>query len=397
MAHQGTYTVLPISDGQRKFPFLYDGTYLYVPDYNPEAYGQRCGYRLNISTWITRGYKSEQRIIKTLDFDARDFEAIPLFRYNGHTYRQAVQIRIQETNDKSHYVELLPLIYGTDEINANFDGAQGIELGELSDLDINIAHRADNGSFQMRVIPNQNNLIQYIKQCYGGMIEPEVRVSCEMALVNESDMYWVQKDRPYSKVTGSFTFELNKSTDWFFNWQHQYIKDLEFVAIMHIVVTADEHEMHVDIRSNPYPLTEQVYAEILKQNENTIDISEMVVQKPRIINKTVQKTVIMNSQTDSKSNIIQPVFFRSRDLAQIIVHPEVTENICINLDAYKSQVERFYIKIEGIAFEEIGRVESGIIFKVKGNLLPGERGVGTYYILNENADLVTTGKYIYDR
>jgi hypothetical protein len=74
----------------------------------------------------------------------------------------------------------------------------------------------------------------------------------------------------------------------------------------------------------------------------------------------------------------------------------VTENICINLDAYKSSVDRFYIKIEGTSYSEVGRTESGVIFKVQGSLLPGTVTSGTYYILNEDADLVTTGKYKYE-
>jgi hypothetical protein len=37
----------------------------------------------------------------------------------------------------------------------------------------------------------------------------------------------------------------------------------------------------------------------------------------------------------------------------------------------------------------------GIIFKVTGNILPQEITEGTYYILDENSELVTKGKYKY--
>lgn len=124
--------------------------------------------------------------------------------------------------------------------------------------------------------------------------------------------------------------------------------------------------------------------------------STMQIEKPRLINRTIQQVVEMTSTTDSKANIVQPLFFRVRDLGSVVFHPEVTENICINLDSYKSQVKMFYIKIEGVSFPEIGRTESGVVFKVQGSLLPGVTGAGTYYILNQDADLVTTGKYIYD-
>ena len=122
----------------------------------------------------------------------------------------------------------------------------------------------------------------------------------------------------------------------------------------------------------------------------------MVINKPYIVNKTVQHVTQMTSQTDSKANIVQPVFFRARELANIILHPAVTENICINLDAYKAQVSSFFIKVEGTTFPEIGRTEAGVIFKVQGNMLPGSQNAGVYYILNQDADLVTTGKYIYE-
>lgn len=122
----------------------------------------------------------------------------------------------------------------------------------------------------------------------------------------------------------------------------------------------------------------------------------MLVNKPRIINKNLVQVVEMTAQTDSKSNIIQPVFFRTRELANLILHPEVTENVCINLDAYKAQVTQFFIKVEGVVFPEVGRTESGVIFHVQGNMLPGKVAGGSYYILNQDTDLVTTGKYIYE-
>lgn len=122
----------------------------------------------------------------------------------------------------------------------------------------------------------------------------------------------------------------------------------------------------------------------------------MNIYKPRLINKTVHKVVQMTSATDSKSNIVQPIFYRTRDLALIIVHPAVTENICINLDPYKSLTTTFHIKIEGVSFIEIGRTKSGVVFQIKGSLLPGELTEGTYYILNDRGELITTGKYSYE-
>lgn len=104
----------------------------------------------------------------------------------------------------------------------------------------------------------------------------------------------------------------------------------------------------------------------------------------------------MERPDDYKANIIKPVFFRSRDLGNLIVHPEVTEQICINLDAYKSKVNSFILQLEGISFPEQGRTAAGVIFKIIGNRLPKSKTSGLYYILSQDSELVTTGKYTYE-
>ena len=38
---------------------------------------------------------------------------------------------------------------------------------------------------------------------------------------------------------------------------------------------------------------------------------------------------------------------------------------------------------------------NGILFKVIGNNLPNKKTEGTYYILNQNSEMVTFGKYKY--
>lgn len=154
------------------------------------------------------------------------------------------------------------------------------------------------------------------------------------------------------------------------------------------------------LRTTPRPITPLFFGELLAGGE-IIDIKnilpeDMIISQPRIINRTIQKVINMSSVTDSKANIIQPVFFRSRELAELVIHPETNENICINLDAYKAQVDSFILKIEGITFTEIGRTNSGIVFKIYGNLLPSEVDSGIVYVLNQDAELVTTGKYTYE-
>ena len=53
------------------------------------------------------------------------------------------------------------------------------------------------------------------------------------------------------------------------------------------------------------------------------------------------------------------------------------------------------MQIEGCVFEQIGVNQYGVLFKVIGSSLPNKITDGTYYILNEDSVLVTTGKYKY--
>ena len=102
-----------------------------------------------------------------------------------------------------------------------------------------------------------------------------------------------------------------------------------------------------------------------------------------------------SDNVDAKSNIIQPVFFRASESQNIIMHPNVIETISINLDAYKSKVKSFKLKIEDATFVELGRVSAGVLFRIIGTKLSKSSNSGNYYILDENGELVTVGKYKY--
>lgn len=104
----------------------------------------------------------------------------------------------------------------------------------------------------------------------------------------------------------------------------------------------------------------------------------------------------MDRPDNSKANIIMPVFFKARDTQNVIIHPAVTEVIALNLDMFKSKVSTFILQVEGQPFTEIGRSDSGVLFRVVGNMLPNALTEGTYYILNENGDMVTSGHYTYE-
>ena len=45
---------------------------------------------------------------------------------------------------------------------------------------------------------------------------------------------------------------------------------------------------------------------------------------------------------------------------------------------------------------ETSRNPNGVVFKVIGNSLPNMIQSGTYYILNQDSELISTGKYTYE-
>jgi hypothetical protein len=118
------------------------------------------------------------------------------------------------------------------------------------------------------------------------------------------------------------------------------------------------------------------------------------------VNKIENNVININRPEDTKSGLIQPMFYRSVESININIHPKVIENICINLDIYKSKVDTFILKIEDSIFPEIGRTQAGVLFKIKNpTIIKNEQGKeklsGVYYILNQDNELVTSGKYNY--
>ena len=150
------------------------------------------------------------------------------------------------------------------------------------------------------------------------------------------------------------------------------------------------------LKSNKIPITPDIFKFMIKDNNQYINFGTMDNPTINIVNKNIQNIIQNTNVANGKDHFIKPVFYRVQELANIIVHPEVSENICINLDAYKAKVNQFKIQIENTIFVEVGRNNNGVIFKIIGAKLPKQIMSGTYYILNDDQDMITSGKYIYE-
>ena len=156
----------------------------------------------------------------------------------------------------------------------------------------------------------------------------------------------------------------------------------------------EEYELF-SIVSNEIPITQELFSKFVNGgSEKIIDIEkDMNIIQYSVVNKIENKIVQLERPNESKANILQPVFFRSKETEVLTIYPAVTENISINLDNYKSKVDTFILQIAGNNFNQIGANSYGIIFQIPANSIPTTASTGTYYILNENLELITLGKY----
>ncbi len=162
------------------------------------------------------------------------------------------------------------------------------------------------------------------------------------------------------------------------------------------IITDNENEKLVlYLLSNEIPITDEIIGYFIEKDINYVNLQNinMNVYNINAVSKTINNVVKLNNVENSKSNIIQPVFFRVEKLYSIVVHPDVTENICINLDQFKSKVDFFLIRIDGVSFSEVGRTNSGVVFEIQGNQLPKIHPTGTYYITDQVSNVIATGKY----
>lgn len=216
-------------------------------------------------------------------------------------------------------------------------------------------------------------------------------------VLNEPDMCTVEDDGTVKRIPNSrcgLRHFFEAWTPQVDGWPHF---EEGWVMQASMTVTLDEHEMY--ILSNEVPITQEVFRFFVGWTPDELEkrekIEDMEIKNYTLVNKIENKVIQLDRPDKSKSNIIQPVFFRVNDAELLTIHPAVTENVCVNLDDFKSKVDTFYLQLENCRFNQIGANQYGIIFKVVGASLPNETPEGTYYILNEDYELVTTGKYKY--
>lgn len=288
-------------------------------------------------------------------------------------------------------VELYPLQLSENnyiELTNYSGGYNSFNLDVSRELNLKVSLDRHILSLNMYLGDNQlDNFEEYIKNKYKS---ENVKISYEIVLKDTNNIYkYITSD---TGNTGNYQVDLLKEfaiKDW-----NDYLDGLIILCCVNIYYGDNTITMF----SNEIPVTKEVYKYLINNDIPTnINLNRVNMNNYRIdiVNKVEKKIIEVEGISDSKSNIVKPIFIRTYDTSNIKIHPSVTENIGINLDLYKANVEVFYIKIEDVEFSETARTQNGVIFKVIGNKLANEVTSGTYYILNENHELVTTGNYIY--
>lgn len=446
------FTTVTVSDGEHSFRMLFaymgnitnaiegaDATPIFVmfmPDYSAEAFGDRVNYRVTISHW-------DNAVHKVQDVDVivnpKDAVACVPFHFEANDYNECIplnwEVDLNSTDWPTmgpikerewYYISVKPWIGDTETGRPNIDfiGSQNA-FNLLNDFNLSLdISDVYNDSEYHGILPNTfgdnirmkayqhgnfitiTDLQDEIKRLYN---RDDIQMEANLYIADSEHIYGSSTVRIVNgELQGRLPFEPNawvgyytdergnmhtNQTGIISDW-YDSMKLFGWIRFFRID-DGDEKINIIAYRTNSLAVTPEMWA-YWKSTDKKIDNDFKMSYFPRTINKTIKQITNISASTDSKAGIVQPVFIRVRDAASLVIHPEVTENICINLDAYKSSVDNFILQIDGASFSEIGRTANGVIFKVVGNSLNGNVSFGTYYILNQDSEMVTSGRYQYE-
>ena len=293
------------------------------------------------------------------------------------------------------YVELTPVNYSDglwipSEIYST--GSNSVHLDPLGtnnlryEISINPSDNTIKGSIHYN--SEYDNLIDYIEDTYPGY--SPANTLYKFFITNKDGIYVELEDDEINsgEVSAEESTSLSSSASW-----NDFVEGLLAYSVVYI---QDENGLTLlQLDSNEIPITTNNFSILLGENQiDNTNISDMPTYN--IVNRIENNIVNINRPDDYSAHIVTPVFIRTQQTSNISVHPKVIEYIAIPLDAYKSSVKTFILKLEEARFTEHSRTAAGIVFRVVGSMLTQDAIETTYYILNENNEYVTSGncKYI---
>lgn len=417
---------------------------VYIPNHTPNTYVRSIKYAINVNTWIDN-YKID---LGTYIFDQSDALANPNgvlkngnFEYHEYVefklidpfqliysdewndFRQKVCLEKPDTNynGTTLYVSLYVINEYEDgyilekDCNGGYTNFSMSNDNDYLKLNLSVSNNPLGFKFDIQMNSVYNSLMQYLYETYNIKNISTNQIVFDIVIKNKDSVIFdpttarlFNAEETYGKATQYICIKNISTTlikEYFDSWSSfeegwslvgsltvynkQYFKAGEEA----LVADDDVYEL-ISFVSNEIPITQEIFSMFTNGgSEEIIKLSDMNIKTFNVINKIENNIIQVERPNESKANIVQPVFFRVKDAEVLTLHPVVTENISINLDDYKSKVNRFILKIGDNMFDQIGANSYGILFKIKANVLPPTLTAGTYYILDENKELVTTGKY----
>ena len=415
-------------------------TTLYLPSFSVDTYHTGHKYALNVGTWICGKYivllsailDRSQAVAcecKKNFFNEEYYECFQLpmidpyeliYSDDWKLWRENV---CGESTDKNLvnsvgsvlYCSLHPVI----EYNNEYLKLDGYDGGQTS---INISDSC-NDYMNLNIHPNTESSLRrnerpsidceisfnkayskdefenYLIETYGGREHTYQNIRYELIIADAKQIYTIIQS-PIIPLTTTYRF-----TKDVIQWKREWgWKEGLFIKCSFELFQWDQPFMTVV--SNNLPFSIDIYKYLVdtdfydsydyKVNNVNLDYVNMNFLNIDVVNKTINEVVRVDTPQSNFKNAPQTLFYRVTDTQMVILHPSINENICINLDKYKHLVKTFMIQIEGIKFLEIGRNQSGVVFKIIGSKLSAQKQEGIYYILNQDSELVTSGKYIFE-
>lgn len=406
---------------------------LYIPTYCVDVYDKNITYILSFNTWIgSHKINLGTKLFKRSDLFCNKNGMI---KHNGSEFYESIEIKLADPfdimysdnwkefrknvcNEPENTNNTGSILYVTlDVLSESYEGNYilnenyicgsthfNISLEDIEFLKLNLNFDIENRGWLLSLNMNKsydNNLLEYLNETYGLENISNENVFYEIVLKNKDSLIIGPKKNYFSNnqlITFSDIINCKDERlgmkDFFSSWE-SYEEGWKIIGAL-IVENKELNEEILNILSNEIPITQEIFKFFIGDScKKIIDTSNMEIKNYTVVNKIINNVVQIERPLDSKSNIIQPVFFRVKDTEYLTIHPIVTENVCINLDDYKSKVKNFMIQIEGCIFKQIGSNKHGEIFKITANTLPCEKTDGIYYVLDENAEYITSGKYKY--
>lgn len=401
---------------------------LYIPSYSLAVYEKNVKYKFGAKLWINDKY--EDLIIDYRDDIEDEFRSVDTYasprplNYMSNTYYEYMEFYIKnpyELLKENNYKDNSSSLYISLKVmdNDNLDNLQWIggqnsiplykdDMRFVISTNINeIIGTSPTIKCNILYPERFESISKYLESNYG-ITNFSFRYS--LVIGNEDMIYYMCESLPTNEL--NYSFDKKSIENIFENSDSKYLIDgKEWKEGIFITCSVDilgeDNESILYLLSNKLPLTMDMMSYFLKPKTTlagldniyniNLDAINMDVFNINAINKIENKTIHVGTTNDIKSHIIQPTFFKSLHVMDLIIHPDVTETISINLDDYKSKVDTFIIQIENTQFIEVGRNATGVLFKIIGKKLPGVLNNGTYFILNEKYEMVTSGKYTYER